>query len=94
MYRALDSAAELAERAPPGLILGETWNVAVTSWDRCVCIRIQAPGVGWRERMPMPAKVARRLAHMVKMKIVEASYGVTIVGNHTAYNVPNSTNLH
>ena len=74
LVETLRSFAGYAEKQPPTIVKGEWWQVFVESYDGFVVIRFWGPEVGYPERVPMPADVARKFADWVEFKGQQARY--------------------
>lgn len=75
---ALDRHAAEADLAGPTLSRGEVWDVKVESYDRQVALRFNPPMGLAASRVPLPPKIARKLADLIRMRISQAQYGMRL----------------
>ncbi len=79
LEHALRAAADLAEKELPTPVRGERWGLHVESFDGMVAMRFDPPLGVTKVWVPMPFKVARRVADMVKFKREQAEHKMRLV---------------
>lgn len=89
---AIESAAAHCERWMTAggrgeLVKGEEWTAYVQSWDGRVNVRFRRVGdTGLHDRVSIPYRVAREIAHRARLKVTEARFRVHLAMNPAATN--------
>lgn len=97
LAEAIDTAAAHCERWMDAggrgeLVKGELWDVLVQSWDGRVNIRFVRVGdSGLHDRVSIPYRVAREIAHRARLKVTEARFRVHLAMNPAATNSGSAT---